>query len=232
MCTNYTPATPTQLMSLGGWSAGVLPEGVWPEETYPGYLAPIVVAGAQGGLGGASVGTLRLARFGLIPRWCRDADHAATVGRGTYNARTETVAEKPSYRGPWQERRLALVPMQHYFEPCWETGRSVRWRIAQAHGEPLLAAALHEHWTDPATRECIHSFTLLTRNADEHPLLRRMHRPGDEKRQLCTVPRVDARGWLDARVDGALDWLLQREAPVLTGMPAPLREDPQAALPF
>ncbi len=85
--------------------------------------------------------------------------------------------------------------MQNYFEPCWETGRSVRWRIARADGEPLLAAALHEHWVDPATRERIHSFTLLTRNADAHPLLRRMHRPGDEKRQLCTVPaggrRVD-----------------------------------------
>lgn len=232
MCTNYTPATPTQLMSLGDWSAGVLPEGHWPEETYPGYPAPIVVKGVASGSRAGSLGDIQLARFGLIPRWCRDAPHAVKVGRGTYNARTETLTDKPSFRGPWLERRVALVPMQHYFEPCWETGRSVRWRIAQAHGELLLAAALHEHWTDPVTRERIQSFSLLTRNADEHPLLKRMHRPGDEKRQLCCVPQGEARGWLEACVDDSLDWLLQRNAPALTGVPAPLRENPQEVLPF
>lgn len=232
MCTNYTPATPTQLVSLGDWSAGVLPEGAWPPETYPGYLAPIVVAGTRGDRDGALLGEVQLARFGLIPRWCRDAEHAATVGRGTYNARTETLAEKPSFRGPWQERRLALVPMQHYFEPCWETGRAVRWRVGRPDGEPLLVAALHEQWINPQTQEATHSFSLLTRNADAHPLLMRMHRPGEEKRQVCTVPHQDARDWLGARSADALPWLMQREEAPLVGQPAPLREDPQAALPF
>ena len=228
MCTNYTPATPRQLMSLGDWVAGAVPQGPWRAETYPGYLAPILTPTSAKG----SPCDIRLSRFGLIPRWCRDAAHAAVVGRGTYNARTETVADKPSFRGPWSERRWALVPMQDYFEPCWETGRSVRWRISRADGEPFLVAALHEHWTDPLSREHTHSFTLLTRNADAHPLLRRMHRPGDEKRQVCIVAGEDARDWLGATAGGALPWLMQRSGPELTGAPAPLREDPQAALPF
>jgi putative SOS response-associated peptidase YedK len=219
-------------MSLGGWAAGTAPPGAWPAETYPGYLAPILVPALGDGGQGADVGEILLARFGLIPRWCRDAAHAAVVSRGTYNARTESVTDKPSFRSAWADRRWALVPMQDYFEPCWETGRSVRWRIARADGEPLLAAALHEQWADPSTRERVHSFTLLTRNADTHPVLRRMHRPGDEKRQLCMVSTGDASAWLTATANGALPWLLQREQPELTGAPAPLREDPQATLPF
>lgn len=232
MCTNYTPSTPRQLIALGDWAAGVLPEGSWPEETYPGYLAPVVVQGTPGGPQATSACDIWLARFGLIPRWCRDAAHAAMVGRGTYNARTETVTDKPSFRNPWLERRFALVPMQHYFEPCWETGRSVRWRIARADGEPFLVAALHELWTDPLSQEHTHSFTLLTRNADTHPVLQRMHRPADEKRQVCIVSSQDAHDWLDSPADRALPWLMQRDGPELTGTPAPLREDPQAVLPF
>ena len=232
MCTNYTPATPRQLMALGEWAGGVVPDAPWPEETYPGYLAPIVVRNAAVARSPEAWGEIRLARFGLIPRWCRDAAHAATVGRGTYNARTETVPEKASYRQPFAERRWALVPMQNYFEPCWETGRSVRWRIEEAEGALLWAAGLHEQWRDPHSREAVHSFTLLTRNADGHPLLGRMHRPGDEKRQVCTVPQALAGQWLAAPAHDALSWLLRCELPVLRGAPAPVREDPQAALPF
>ena len=219
-------------MSLGDWTAGAVPQSPWPVETYPGYLAPLLMQASSGDAPTSGRCDIRLARFGLVPRWCRDAAHASVVSRGTYNARTETVTDKPSFRSAWTERRWAVVPMQDYFEPCWETGRSVRWRLSRTDGELLLAAALHEHWVDPVTRERVHSFTLLTRNADTHPVLQRMHRPGDEKRQVCLVPKEDVGEWLGATVKGALPWLMQRDLPALTGAPAPLREDPQTVLPF
>ncbi len=52
---------------------------------------------------------MHLARFGLIPHWAKDGQTAMQIGRKTYNARTETVAEKPSYRTAWRKRQLAIV---------------------------------------------------------------------------------------------------------------------------
>jgi putative SOS response-associated peptidase YedK len=226
MCTNYTPATPHHLLPMTELGPVSWPSETWPQETYPGYLAPILTAAGDGEKGLQA----RLARFGLIPRWCRDAAHAATVGRGTYNARCETVAEKPSFRSAWRERRFALVPMLNYFEPCWETGRAVRWRIAREDALPMLAAALHERWTDPESGETVQSFSLLTANADNHPLLNRMHRPGDEKRQLRLVAPDLGPDWLATAPAQGLDWLARLPEMALRGQAAPLREDPQSAL--
>ena len=226
MCTNYTPATPLHLIALGDLGAVPWPSEAWPQETYPGYLAPLLMTSASGGVASG------LARFGLIPRWCRDGARAASVGRGTYNARTETVAEKPSFRGAWRESRFALAPMLNFFEPCWETGRPVRWRIQRVDGEPLLAAALQEHWRDPQTGESVRSFSLLTANADGHPVLGRMHRTVDEKRQMCLVPPAMALDWLSMAPSHAVPWLAQLPVADLEAQAAPLRHDPQAAWTF
>jgi putative SOS response-associated peptidase YedK len=226
MCTNYTPATPHHLLPMTELGSVSWPAEAWPAEAYPGYLAPILTAVGDGAPG-LQAG---LARFGLVPRWCRDAAHAATVGRGTYNARSETVAEKPSFRSAWREQQFALVPMRNYFEPCWESGRAVRWRIEAVDGAALLAAALHERWLDPDSGAWVRSFSLLTANADAHPLLNRMHRPGDEKRQLFLVPPSLAADWLARSPAQGLDWLQSLPAVALRGEGAPVREDPQAAL--
>jgi putative SOS response-associated peptidase YedK len=42
------------------------------------------------------------------------------------------------------------------------------------------------------------SFSLLTMNADQHPLMKRFHRPKDEKRSLVIVPPEQRLDWLHA----------------------------------
>jgi putative SOS response-associated peptidase YedK len=226
MCTNFTPATPQHLLPMTELGPVSWPSASWPPETYPGYPAPILAAPGEGEAGLQA----SLARFGLVPRWCRDAAQAATVARGTYNARCETVTEKPSFRTAWREQRFALVPMLNFFEPCWESGRAVRWRIARADAQPMLAAALHERWTDPDSGATVQSFSLLTANADDHPLLNRMHRPGDEKRQLRWVPPSLAWAWLATKPSQGLAWLAGLPDMALQGQAAPVRQDPQSAL--
>ena len=231
MCTNYTPTSRDRLKAA---RLGVahLPSNEWPLEVFPGYLSPIVVQpdASVGRVVPAALGDalqLDVARFGLIPPWCRDAAHARTIAKGTYNARSESVADKPSFRNAWRARQFALVPMEHYFDPNWEDapsngGKSVRWRIALQSGEPFTCAAVWEHWLDRASGEQVVSFSLLTVNADGHALCGRLHRPGDEKRMPVIIAANDHDAWLNATPDEACHLMRTTDARLMTGGPAPL----------
>lgn len=214
MCTNFVPSTRQE---LAAHRLGVLemPEEVWPDEVFPGYLAPIARAASSG------THVCEVARFGLVPPWCRDAAHASTVSRGTYNARSETAPDKPSFRAAWRQRQWALVPMSSFFEPCWESGHGVRWRITSREHTLFAAAALWERWCDPASGANTVSFSLLTINADQHPFMARMHRPGEEKRMLVVIGAPDYGRWLAATHAQAADMVRAAAQQALQGEPAP-----------
>jgi putative SOS response-associated peptidase YedK len=224
MCTNYTPSARDRF-AASRLGQVALPQQPWPAETFPGFEAPIVIrSGAPGQPEAAPVA--QLARFGLVPRWCKDAIHATTLSRQTYNARQETAFEKPSYRGSWRDQQWALVPMDHYFEPCWENSashgdRPVRWRISRADGACFAVAALWERWVDPTGGD-ITSFTLLTVNSDAHPVTNRMHRPGDEKRMPVIIAPDDYLNWLHATPLEAKAFMRCAANDALVGEPAPL----------
>jgi putative SOS response-associated peptidase YedK len=94
MCANYVP-TQGQI-----WKGRVpFPNAPWKAETYPGYDAPFVKLAAADGLEGA------LGRFGLVPWWTKP-DAVKSSSRYTYNARSVTVASKPSFRDPWKRRQF------------------------------------------------------------------------------------------------------------------------------
>jgi putative SOS response-associated peptidase YedK len=52
-------------------------------------------------------------RWGLIPSWAKDQ----SIGNRMFNARAETIAEKPSFKHAFQERRC-LIPVDAFCE--WE----------------------------------------------------------------------------------------------------------------
>ena len=135
MCTNFTPTKRAQWVKE---QFGVdLPTG-YPEESYPGFAAPLVVKSHQ--TGRIACG---LARFGLIPSWAKDDK----ISRHTYNARSETASEKPSYRAAWRHRQYGLVLVDDFYEPSYESGRAVRWKIELASGEPFGISCLWDRWT-------------------------------------------------------------------------------------
>lgn len=185
MCTNYRAGSRDFIRER----FGLVADFDYVDETYPAYAAPIVL-----GAGAAKV--CRPACFGLIPHWSRDTK----IARSTYNARSETVAEKPSFRNAWRRRQFCLVPMRGFYEPNYESGRAVRWRIEPTDGAEFCVAGIWESWRAPTAQEVL-SFSMLTINADAHALMRRFHAPGDEKRSIVVVPPAQYEAWLGA--DGA-----------------------------
>lgn len=204
MCTNFTP---TRNASWVKAHFGVnLPESDYPVEAYPGYLAPLVVKSHQ--TGRVACG---LARFGLIPSWAKDDK----ISRHTYNARSETVREKPSYRTAWKQRRYAIALLDNFYEPGYASGKAERWRIELASKEPFGIASLWETWTDPTSGVVVTSFTMLTVNADEHPVMRQFHKPGDEKRTPVVLAAGQFDSWLSADQSGATTMMNWNSMPSL-----------------
>jgi putative SOS response-associated peptidase YedK len=151
------------------------------------------------------------ARFGLIPSWAKDED----FGRKTYNARSETVSLKPSYRHAWSARHYALALADAFYEPCYESGKAVRTKIEQANGEPMAIASIWDTWTEPETGELIVSFSMLTIEASKHPLMNRCHKPDDEKRTVVPLRPELFQDWLNASPDTAQELLQLSSIPEL-----------------
>jgi putative SOS response-associated peptidase YedK len=173
-------------------------------DVWPGYFSVLIRRHENAEVGDEAV-PLREAlpgRFGLIPHWAKDPK----IARQTYNARTETVAEKPSFRDAWKRAQHCLIPVQSFFEPDWRSGKAVPTRVTLANDEPMGLAGLWAQWRSPQG-ETVHSFTLLTINADAHPLMRHFHRPHDEKRMIVVVPPERYDDWLQAQAPDRADFL-------------------------
>jgi putative SOS response-associated peptidase YedK len=201
MCTQFTPTRNTRWVHE---HLGVhLPAQDYPVETFPGYIAPFVLLDAQRNI------LCTLARFGLIPHWARDTKAAGQIGRRTYNARSETVSEKPSYRTAWRRGQFGIALLDDFFEPNWESGRAERWRMRRADGQPMGVASLWDRWTHPLSGEIVTSFTLLTVHAEGHPVMGRLHRPGEEKRSVVVLATTEFVDWITA-AHSCADRYLQR----------------------
>lgn len=145
--------------------------------------------------------------FGLLPAWAKDQK----LARHTYNARTETVAEKPSFRNAWRKAQHCIIPAAAIYEPDWRSGKSVPTRFTRTDGGMMCIAGLWEQWTDPAG-QIVHSYTMLTINADEHPLFRHYHRPEDEKRMVVILPNGVIRDWLKTSPANSMGFMRQYPA--------------------
>lgn len=211
MCANYTPARRDELAS----HFGVDPRDyVFKPEAFPGYMAPIIRP-VQEHLDDGRI-ELVSAMFGMVPHW---AD--TKLARQTYNSRTETAATKPSFRHAWKRRQFCVIPAETIFEPCYETGRPVRWAIRHRDGAPLGVAGIWESKPGEGGKPDLLSFSMLTVNADEHPLMRRFHKPGDEKRSVVFLRPDQYAAWLHAEVDDAPEFFVGFPADKLVAAPAP-----------
>lgn len=205
MCVNYAPIISSTALhdyfnvAANGRLRQELKASVW-----PGYAAPFIRKAEIGHGSDEAVPPrdLLTGLFGLIPQWAKDE----TFGRRTYNARAETAHEKPTFRESWRLARRCIIPADAFYEPDWRTGKAIATRISRVDGKPMGLAGLWAPRTLPGG-ELIHSFTMLTINADQHAFMNQFHRPTDEKRMVVILPERDYDDWLRAPVSATRDFL-------------------------
>ncbi|KPJ81128.1 MAG: hypothetical protein AMS19_08675 [Gemmatimonas sp. SG8_23] len=184
MCGRYTLATPADEL-IEAFDVETLHFDLLPRYNIaPGQDAPVVAEDSRG----RRIGLLR---WGFVPAWRDDP------GSGIVNARSETVARKPSFREAFSRRRC-LVPADGFYE--WKrrttdfgpgSGGAVRqpYWIHPVDGGVVSFAAIWETWRGPGA-EPRTTFAILTTDANED--VRPIH-----DRMPLIVSLEDRDAWLD-----------------------------------
>lgn len=240
MCNRYRPARGDLLDYLEELGISHLPSnahvghpiGLWPKDIGPrqrgAFLRPR-------GDGLEEV----LGQWGLIgDGWPEPVKKLKRVVRGkerwepqmTNNARSETIGKLQTFRGPWSRGQRCIIPAAWHVEPNWESGKNEWWRIRARRARAYVLAGVWNDWTDPATGEVIGSYTMVTVQCNDHPLLNRMHRPDtDDSGAPLPMAQQDKRAVVPLlSVDAIRRWLHGSNGEALAALQLPPAEDLEA----
>ena len=134
----------------------------------------------------------RLVRWGLIPSWVKDPRKLSTL----INARGETAAEKPSFRGSMRHRRC-IVPATGFYEWTGPAGAKQPHLIRPRDGRLLALAGLWEHWLGADGSE-IETMAILTVEANR--TVAAIH-----DRMPAILGDGDVERWLDCRSGSSVE---------------------------
>ncbi|MFM1813818.1 MAG: putative response-associated peptidase YoqW [Pseudomonadota bacterium] len=129
---------------------------------------------------------LRLVRWGLIPSWVKEPEQFSTL----INARSETAAGKPSFRGAMRHKRC-LVPADGFYEWVGQPGAKQPYMIRPAAGGPMAFAGIYEDWIGADGSE-LETMAILTIRANT--IVGKVH---DRMPAILAPEHFDA--WLDTR---------------------------------
>lgn len=125
-----------------------------------------------------------LVRWGLMPPWLKDPRERAPL----FNARAESAAEKPSFRGAMRHRRC-LIPTDGFYEWTGKAGARRPFLIRPRGGGLFAMAGLWEHWIGSDGSE-IETMAVLTCPAN--PTVATLH-----DRMPVLLPEEAFDVWLD-----------------------------------
>lgn len=137
-------------------------------------------------------GHIHTYHWGLIPHWVKSRADADKLRAQTLNARSETVFEKPSFRSSIMHQRC-LVIADGFFEWMDFQKKKYPHYIYMADHGVFCFGGICASWTDKETGEIIHSFSILT--TDANPMLARIHNL--KQRMPVIIPPGAYQRWLD-----------------------------------
>ncbi len=148
-------------------------------------------------------------RWGLLPIWAKDR----AISNRLFNARAETVAEKPSFRSAFA-KRPCVVTVDGFYEWDHRPGRAKQPHyFTRRDGDVLCLAGLHEFWRDPELPDdapMIQTCTIITTTPNED--MDEIH-----DRMPVVLERDEWHTWLDApHEDPAVRVAMLDAAPVGT----------------
>ena len=135
-------------------------------------------------------------KWGLLPSWAKDP----SVSNRLFNARGETVAEKPSFRAAFK-KRPCIIPVDGFYEWDHRPGREKQPHLFTRSDEaPLLLGGLYDYWHDPTTPEdapWVQTCTVVTTTSSVD--MDEIH-----DRMPVVIELADIGGWLEVGESGSV----------------------------
>jgi putative SOS response-associated peptidase YedK len=125
--------------------------------------------------------------WGLIPFWAKDP----AIGAKLINARAETVAQKPSFKNAFLQRRC-LIPSDGFYEWKSEGKKKIPYSFSLKSGAPFVFAGLYEQWIAP-DKKTVETCTIITTQANG--VVEPVH-----DRMPVIVPPVAQELWLNPEI--------------------------------
>jgi len=159
MCRRYSQKTSAK--EIAAAFDAVVADEFEPKQAYnPKALVPVVVHSEK-----HQQREVLLFRWGLVPHWAKEE----AIGNKLYNARSETLHEKPSFRDSFVKRRC-IIPATHFYE--WNAEQKTLYTITHATTPIMAFAGLWDRWKNLAG-ELILSCTIVTTEAS--PIIAPVH---------------------------------------------------------
>lgn len=136
--------------------------------------------------------SIQLLTWGLIPHWSKGEEIADKIRMKTFNARAETLFEKPSFKNPIKNKRC-LVIADGFFEWRQVKGKNYPYYIRMADEGPFAIAGIWDSWLNKEKDETFNTFSVITTKAN--PLLEKIH--NKKKRMPALLRKEDEKRWLN-----------------------------------
>jgi putative SOS response-associated peptidase YedK len=140
--------------------------------------------------------TIQMIKWGLIPFWVEDEKTANEIRLKTFNARSETIFEKPSFRTSIKNKRC-LVITDGFFEWRHFEGANYPYYIKVAEGGAFALAGIWDTWKNKITQEELSTFSIIT--TDANPLLAKIH--NKKKRQPAILRKDIEMKWMESNLN-------------------------------
>jgi putative SOS response-associated peptidase YedK len=139
-------------------------------------------------------------QWGLIPSWTKDEVQANELRKLAYNAKGETIAEKPMFRNAFKNGRC-LVPAAGFFEWREVNKKKYPYYIYPADNSFFLFAGIADRWVNPETGEEVESYSIVTSEANK--LLSMIHNVKKRMPLILDDTIIDI--WLNGNSTDALE---------------------------
>lgn len=179
----------------GRFSSAVKPSEAWLElmREWPDELFDRYNVSPASQIGAFVEGQCQAMRWGLVPSWSKEISNKYA----TFNARIESIDEKPAFRNAWRKNQKCLIPAQGYYEWQSEDGGKQPYFVTAkdgiaSEGLPLVFAGLWDEcqFGDATLKSC----TIITTESKNQ--LKELH-----TRMPLILGAASAKHWLDADAD-------------------------------
>ena len=166
----------------------VKPENFNPKSHISAFSNPLIPI-----INSTNTQKINLFSWGLIPHWVKNINEANIIRRMTYNAKSETVNQKPSFKYSIKNKKCLIIANGFYEWQTTDQGK-ICYYITSSDSNMIVFAGIWSKWINRLNGENIKTVSILTQKANK--AMSFIH--NIKKRQPVILNKINRNIWLNS----------------------------------